>query len=48
MERTLNLNNELESTSNISIAADNNDDVDIADTHIDEGAATNLTHRTVA
>lgn len=41
------LNNEFESTSNISIATNNNHDVDIADSHIHEGAATNLTHRAI-
>jgi hypothetical protein len=40
------LNNKLESTSYICIAADNNHNVDIADSHIKERATTNLPHRT--
>lgn len=40
------LNNKLESASYISIAADNYDDVDIADPHVKERTATNLLHRT--
>lgn len=40
------LDNKLESTSYICIAADNNHNVDIADSHIKERAATNLSHRT--
>lgn len=40
------LNNKLESTSYICIAADNDHNVDIADSHIKERATTNLSHRT--
>lgn len=39
------LNNELECTSYISIAADHNHDVYIANSHVKEGAASNLPHR---
>ena len=40
------LNNKLESTSYISITADNNYDVDIADSHVKERATSNLSHGT--
>lgn len=40
------LNNKLESASYVSIAADNDHYVDIADSHIKERATTNLPHRT--
>lgn len=42
------LNNELEGASCIGIATDNSNDVDIADAHIKERAATYLPHWTGA
>jgi hypothetical protein len=42
------LDNKFESTSNISIAANNNHNVNITDPHIKEGAASYLANRTRA
>ena len=40
-----NLNDKLERTSDIGIAADNNDDVDIAYSHVKERASADLPNR---
>lgn len=40
------LNDEFEGTGNIGIAADNNHNVDIAYSHVEKGATSNLAHRT--
>ena len=40
------LNDKLEGTSYISIAVDNNHNVDIANSHVKERATSNLPHRT--
>lgn len=40
------LNNKLESTSHVCVGADNNDDIDITDSHVKERATSNLPHRT--
>ncbi len=47
-DKTAYLNHKLECTSCIGIATDNNDNVDIADAHVQERAATYLAHRTSA
>jgi hypothetical protein len=45
-ERANYLNNKLECTSYISVATDNNHNVDIANSHVKKRATSNLPHRT--